>query len=248
MKNMHPKVIQAVLLAGGKGTRLEHLTKDIPKPMVMLQGKPFLEHFIIHLKNLGIKKILLLIGYKAQVIRNYFGDGSKWGVKIEYVEEKTLLGTAGPLKNAVKFLDDYFLCLGTDIATTASLKHLAASHFHHHNALVTLLLSKVEDTSRYGVVKIQGKKILDFVEKPSPKEAPSNLINTSMYVMSKKIVERIGNGFQMLEKDVFPYLAKEGRVFGHSMRDEDYFIDIGTLASLDTARKNAAEKRIHWIK
>lgn len=223
---------QAIILAGGKGTRLSPITKEIPKPLVPLQGKPLLEYSLDLFKKFGIKDIIISIGFKGEKIKEYFGDGKRFGVNITYLEEKDPLGTAGPLRLAKKIIKGPFITCNADELKDIDLIDLFL--FHKDNkAAATIALTSVEDTSRFGVAKIAGNKILDFVEKPPKEEAPSNFINSGLYILEPEVINYVPEGFAMLEKDVFPKLAKEGKLFGYPF--SGYWKPIGTFEQYEEA-------------
>ena len=206
-----PKV--AVILAGGVGTRLQPITFEIPKPLVLVHDRTLLEHQFDLFKKYGIKSIVLSIGYKGDKIKHAIGDGRRFGVNVSYVEETKALGTAGPLRLAKAFLTETFITTNSDELKEIDLRDMYLFH-KENNALVTIALTTVDNPSMYGVAKMQGGKILEFVEKPKKDEAPSNLINSGLYMMEPEVLDYIGDGYHMLEKDVFPKLASEGKLFG----------------------------------
>ena len=226
---------QVLILAGGKGTRLQPITYEIPKPLITLQGKPILEYSLDLFKKFGIKDILISIGFKGEKIKEHFGDGSKFGVNITYIKEEEPLGTAGPLKLAKKFIKNSFIVCNSDELKDIDLIDMFMFH-KNNNALGTIALTSVDNTSKYGVAKLTGNRILDFVEKPSKENAPSNLINSGLYILEPKIIDDIPEGFVMLEKDVFPKLANEGRLFGYPFAG--YWKAVGTLQQYEEAIKD----------
>lgn len=221
---------KAFILAGGKGTRLNSLTKDTPKPLLKLNGKPILEIIINHLKKNGITEILISIGYLGNKIKDYFGDGSDFGVKIEYIKEdpKNPLGTAGPLRLAKDFLTETFVLLYSDNLLDIDIKKVYAFH-KKHGGLGTISLVQVEDPSPYGVAVMDEDKIIEFIEKPKKEKAPSNWINIGVSILEPKIIDFIPKREDIvsLEKEVLPKLAKAKKLFG--FRFNGYWIDIGTL-------------------
>lgn len=224
---------KAVILAGGKGTRLAPITHEIPKPLVLVQGKPVLEHNIDLMRMHDIKDILLCIGYKGDKIREYFGDGRRMGVNITYVEEKQPLGTAGPLRLAEHLLSGSFVLCNGDELKDINLYEMFK--FHKENkASGTIALTTVEDPSRYGVARLEGKKILAFIEKPS--SPPSNLINSGLYILEPEVVKLVKPGSCSIEKDIFPLLAEQGKLYGYPFSGQ--WFDTGTLERYENAIKN----------
>ncbi len=204
---------KAVILAGGKGTRLRPLTYDIPKALLDVHGKTITEHIFDLLKKYDIKEVILAVGYLKEKIKEYFQDGSKFGVNITYVDEDTPLGTAGPLKLAKNQINGSFIVSNGDELKKIDIQKMFEFH-KKENALVTIALTEVEDPSVYGVAKLDGSKIVEFVEKPKKEDAPSNLINAGFYIIEPEVIDMIPDGFSMLEKDIFPTLATKGRLAG----------------------------------
>lgn len=231
---------QALILAGGKGERLKPITHEIPKPLVPLHGKPILEYSLDLFKKFGIKDILISIGFKGEKIKEYFGDGKRFGVNITYVEENEPLGTAGPLRLAKKFLKSSFITCNADELKDIDLMDMFMFH-KENNALGTIALTSVDDTSKFGVAKITGNRILDFVEKPSKENAPSNFINSGLYILEPEVIDYVPEGFVMLEKNVFPKLAQEGKLFGYPFAG--YWKPIGTLKQYEEAINDLKEER-----
>ncbi len=223
--------MKAIILAGGEGTRLRPLTYKIPKALIPVQGKTLTEHVFDIYKKAGVTEIYLSIFYLANKMREYFGDGSKFGLKIEYLEEQERMGTAGPLlilkRQGLTIAEDFFMCNGDNLFSINQVDFL---NFHqNHGGVATIALKEIDDISSRGVVDINNGRIKFFVEKPKPEEAPSNLINSGYYVFSPKIFDYINpnSDFLMLEKDIFPLLAKEGRLWGY--HQEAQWFDTGTI-------------------
>ncbi len=220
--------MKALLLAGGLGTRLRPLTEDLPKPMVPVGNRPWLEHLILHLKDQGIHQFVITAKHYAEVIQQYFGDGRQLGVEIEHVVEPTLLGTAGAIKNAEHLLGDRFIVFNADIVHHVDLLPLLEFHRSHQGA-VTIGLVEVANPSQYGVVEQDSTgAILRFVEKPKPEEAPSNRVNAGIYVMEKTALRWIPRGREVsIERETFPMLIEQGAgVYGKTI--SGYWMDLGT--------------------
>ncbi len=227
-----PKV--AIILAGGVGTRLQPITFEIPKPLVLVHDRTLLEHQFDLFKRHGIKNIVISIGYKGDKIKHAIGDGKRFGVNVSYVEESKPLGTAGPLRLAKPSITGTFVAENADELKDIDLHDMYL--FHKENkATVTIALTTVDNPSAYGVARMQGGKILEFVEKPKREDAPSNLINSGLYMMEPEVLDYIGEGFTMLEKDVFPKLAQEGKLFGYPFSGQWY--NTGTLELYEKAIK-----------
>lgn len=229
--------LKAVILAGGKGTRLRPLTYKIPKALIKVQGKTITEHLFDLFKKYDIREIIMSVGYLKEKIVEYFKDGSKFGVKITYIEESEPLGTAGPLKLVKSQIDCPFIVLNGDELKDINIKEMYNLH-KKSKALATIALTKVEDTSQYGVARLEGNKILEFIEKPSKQEAPSNLINAGFYIIEPAVMGMISEGFSMLEQDIFPKIAKQGKLYGFAFKGQ--WFDTGSFERLENARKNWA--------
>jgi len=225
---------KAVILVGGKGTRLRPLTYKIPKCMLEVQGKTVTEHLFDLFKKYGIRDVILSVGYLKEKVMDFYGDGGKFGVNISYIEEDEPLGTAGPLKLAKNLLNDSFIVTNGDELKNINIPRMFRLH-KRKDALGTIALTTVTDPSHYGVARLSGSRILEFVEKPKPGEAPSNLINAGFYMLEPKIIGMIPNGFSMLEKDVFPKLAKQGMLRGFPF--EGQWFDMGTHERYELAKK-----------
>ncbi|MBC8495693.1 nucleotidyltransferase family protein [archaeon] len=219
------KPTKAFILAGGKGKRLRFLSKDTPKPLMKIKGKPIIQYNIELFKKHGIRDIIISVGYKADLIKKELGDGRKFGVNLTYVEEKNALGTAGPLKLARPFLKETFIMCNADELKNIDLDDMF--NFHQANkGLGTIALTSVQDPSAYGVALLNGNKIMTFVEKPSKENAPSNLINAGLYILEPDVIDCIPDGFAMLETDVFPKLASEENLYGYPFSGQ--WFDTGT--------------------
>ncbi|MDP7180265.1 MAG: sugar phosphate nucleotidyltransferase [Candidatus Woesearchaeota archaeon] len=226
---------RAVILAGGIGTRLRPLTLKTPKALIDIHGKTLTEHLFDLLKKYGIRDVTLAVGHLRETIKDYYQDGSKFGVNVNYIEETKPLGTAGPLKMAKDQLTDSFICSNGDELKKINIPRMFRLH-KRKNALATIALTTVNDSTQYGVARLSGSRILEFVEKPKKEEAPSNLINSGFYILEPEVLDMIPeNKFSMLEKDVFPKLAEEGRLRGFPFAGQ--WFDTGNMERLERARK-----------
>lgn len=230
------KVKKAIVLVGGEGTRLRPFTYELPKALLPIHGKPMVQHVLDMLKSHGVTEIYLAVGYKGDMIKDYFGDGSKFGLEIKYIFEKTPLGTAGPLRLAKRYLDDTFFIVWGDILSRIDLSDFM--HFHKNNeGLATVALTTVDDPSRFGVASMKGSKIIEFVEKPKKEDAPSNLINSGMAIMEPEVIEKYvpAKGKAMVEYDIYPKLAAEGKLNGYPFQGQ--WFDTGTHEAYERAIK-----------
>ena len=221
--------MKAVVMAGGEGSRLRPLTINRPKPMVPLADRPVMAQIIELLKLHNIRDIVVTVQYLATVIQDTFGDGSAYGVHIEYVVEEKPLGTAGSVKNAQHLLDEPFLVISGDALTDIDLARLCHVH-QERGSLATLTLKRVDNPLEYGVI-ITGEdgRIEQFVEKPSWGEVFSDTVNTGIYMIDPQALDYIEPGETAdWSKDVFPKMLQHGvPLFGHIAAG--YWTDIGSL-------------------
>ena len=172
--------MQAIILAGGEGTRLRPLTDSVPKPMLPVMNRPMLCHIINLLKKHGVTDIAMTLCYRPETIREYFGDGSRFGVHLTYFTEKEPLGTAGSVKLAERFINGTFLVISGDAVTDVDLS--AAANFHaQKGADATLVLSSSENPLEYGAVITAGDgRVMHFIEKPDWDEVCTDMVNTGI--------------------------------------------------------------------
>lgn len=216
--------MQAVLLAGGLGTRLRSVVSDRPKPMALIEGRPFMEYVVRQLSRHGVDHIIFALGYKGSMVEEYFGDGSGFEVKVSYAYEETLLGTAGAIKNAGRFVrDEYFYVLNADTYYQIDYSRLIRLR-EEKDLEMALVLREVPDVSRYGEASLTHGLLTGFNEKSS-KPRPG-IINGGVYLMKKKLLETIPEGKISLENQMIPEWMREGRRLGGLVND-GYFIDIG---------------------
>lgn len=217
--------MQAILLAGGLGTRLRSVVSDRPKPMALIEGRPFMEYVTRELVRSGITDIIFAVGYKGSMVEEHFGDGEQFGFHASYAYEETLLGTAGAIKNAGRFVtEDRFFALNAD--TFYQIDYSRLTRLLDSQELdMALVLREVPDVSRYGRAVLDGDGILTaFNEKTE--EAGKGTINGGIYLMKRELLERIPEGKVSLENDMIPQWLKENLRLGGFVND-GYFIDIG---------------------
>jgi len=222
---------QAIILAGGRGTRLGNVTKTVPKPMIEIDGRPFLETLVLNLKYYGFKEILISVGYLAEVISEYFGDGSRYGLNISYAYEKTPAGTGGVFALYQEKLEDCFLVLNGDTIFDVNYYELYQL-FNEAGASGAVALREVEDTSRYGAIELNGKHIVRFDEKS---KSGRGLVNGGVYIFSQQIVQYINRIPYSTETDLMPRLVQARRLVAQPYHG--FFIDIGLPDSLVYARE-----------
>ncbi len=225
---------KALILAGGTGTRLRPITYEIPKAMIPIHDKTITEHLFDLFKKYGIREVYFAVGHMKEKIIDHFRDGSKFGVKIHYIEEDKPLGTAGPIRLGKTVFDEPFIVSNGDELKDIDIEEMFRVH-REENALATIALTTVTDPSKYGVANLNGSKIVEFVEKPKKADAPSNLINAGFYIIEPSVIDMIGTGFKMLEKDVFPKLAKQGRLIGYHFSGQ--WFDTGNMERYEKAIK-----------
>jgi NDP-sugar pyrophosphorylase family protein len=224
----------ALILCGGEGTRLRPITYETPKALIPVHGKPLVEHLFDLLKKYGINEVILSVGYmKDKIIR----EKPRWdrlGMNITFVEEDRPLGTAGPLRLAKDRLTRTFILSNGDELKDINIMDMYEAH-RQSRALATIALTTVEDPSQYGVAKLEGNRIIEFVEKPARGKAPSNLINAGLYILEPEVAEMIPKGTCSIEKEIFPKIAKSGRLYGFPFSGQ--WFDTGTLERYERALK-----------
>ncbi|OGS34518.1 MAG: hypothetical protein A2474_03935 [Elusimicrobia bacterium RIFOXYC2_FULL_34_12] len=228
--------MKAVIMAGGQGTRLRPFTFSIPKPLLPITEKPILELIIRKLHSMKINEIILAIGYGAELIKAYFGNGNKFNVKIRYIQETKILGTAGPLK-LIKGLNDPFLVMNGDIIT--KLNFLDMFEYHKkNNADMTIAAKKYINQLPFGTLTTNGNFIHDIKEKPTSK----HLISTGIYILSPKVLNLIPNDTFFTMPDLIKSLIKiKKKVIKYEF--EEYWLAIEQIEQLEEATTNVKD----WI-
>ncbi len=225
--------MEAILLVGGKGTRLRPLTINTPKPMLPVAGVPFTEHQIARARDAGVTRIVLGTSYKAEVFTSYFGDGSRFGVELVYLTEDEPLGTGGGIRHAAAGLqsgpEDPVLIFNGDILSGADLGEIVSRH-QETDAAVTLHLTRVNDPRAFGLVPTDSSdRVTDFLEKPTTEaEIVTDQINAGCYVFRRSVIDEIPpDQVVSVERDTFPSLLERGeRLTG--IVDSSYWLDLGT--------------------
>ncbi|RKZ29921.1 nucleotidyltransferase [bacterium] len=232
--------MKSVILAGGFGTRLRPLTFTLPKPMVPVLGRPMIGHVVAAVRKAGITDCVSLLYYEPEIIRNHFGDGSGFGVSMDYVLSRADWGTAGAVKNAARQIDDTVLVISGDVLTDFDLKK--AIQFHkERSAAVTIVLTRVEKPLAFGIVIIDPEtgKIERFLEKPAWGQVFSDTINTGIYVIEPHVLDYIpANEDFDFSKNLFPLLMQKGEpLFGYIA--DGYWRDVGNLREYRRANEDA---------
>lgn len=235
--------MKAVIMAGGQGTRLRPLTSNQPKPMLPVANRPMMEHIIRLLGRYGFEDLIVTLQFLPTLITNYFGDGSQWGVKMEYSTEYLPMGTAGSVKNSSAFLDDTFLVISGDCLTDIDLSKVV--DFHRLNdAMATITLVRVDNPLEFGIVVTDAEgRIERFLEKPNWGQVFSDTINTGVYVLEPEILDYIPDGQPFdFSRDLFPFLLKEGfPLYGYVA--DGYWCDIGNFEQYMSAHKDILDRK-----
>ena len=237
------KVRQAVLMVGGKGTRLRPLTERYPKPILPILDKPCVIYLIESLVEAGIEEIIMACGYRSEHMASAIGDGSDLGIRITYSYEDTPMGTGGAIKLLENRLDDVFIAVNGDVFSDMDIGLEITEHIQS-SASVTISMDTVDDPTEYGIIGVDDiGRITRFKEKPKKEEAFSNLINSGVYVVNKDVLKFIpeGQAYDM-SKELFPLLLEKGyHLQGH--RIHGHFRDVGRPSDLYQANVEVAERR-----
>src|SRR5580704_13048441 len=236
--------MKAVIMAGGEGTRLRPLTSNAPKPLLPIANRPMMEHVINLLKKHGFDDIVVTVGYRANAIRTYFGDGAEFGVRIVYAAEETPLGTAGSVRNAMAELTETFLVISGDVVTDMDLGAIVEFH-HRRSALVTIGLKAMENPLEFGIVITRGDGSIErFHEKPTWSQVFSDTINTGVYVLEPQIFEYIdGDRASDFSSDIFPALLEAGKPL-YGCVTEGYWEDVGTAEAYVRVHQDVLDERV----
>jgi len=241
--------MQALILAGGKGTRLRPLTVYTPKPVVPICNRPFLLYQIDTLRRAGITDITLSLSYQPFKIEQQLGDGSDYGVKLTYTVEPQPMGTAGAYKFAEDLIREPTVVFNGDIVTDLDLKSVIRQH-NSRKAAATIVLAPVENPSAYGLVETEEDgRVRRFLEKPNPDEISCNTINAGTYILDPKVLDFMPAGeTYSFEYDLFPDLLKRGEKFYAHVPDDAYWIDIGAPARYLQVHQDILAGRVRGIK
>jgi len=228
--------LQALILAGGTGSRLGALVEHSPKPFLSVGGNPFLQKIVERLINQGITDVIFCLGYKPKKIMDFFGDGSKWEMRFSYVLEENLMGTGGAIRGALQLIDGPdILVLNGDSFCYFDVYGIMKRHVESQSK-ATLTLLTVEEPDRFGLVEFNDKnEIVSFVEKDELNKVTS-FINAGVYVLSKQLIMHIDPSKPIsLEKEIFMSYLND-RMYSFVLND-NRFIDIGTPESLSVAER-----------
>lgn len=228
-----------VLMLGGLGTRLRPLTETIPKPMLRVGDRPILETIVMHIAEQGFVNFYFCINYLGEQIRQYFGDGSNWGIHIEYVEEEDRRGTAGALSLLPETPELPFIVMNGDLLTKVDLGALIDFHQQHGN-IATACVREYSQQVPYGVVEVEGEQVIQLVEKPIYRY----FVNAGIYALSPQAMEKVPESeFYDMPTLIEEVLQEKGKVGGFPITE--YWMDIGQLPDFEKAQ---ADYEVHFQK
>jgi mannose-1-phosphate guanylyltransferase/phosphomannomutase len=235
--------MKAMILAAGVGSRLDPLTRNVPKPMVPIVNKPVMEHIVELLARHGFRDIMVNLHYLGSQIEEYFGNGSKWGVNIRYSREDRLWGDAGSVKQCQSFFDSTFIVVGGDDIADIDLSHLVKLH-KEKKSTCTIALSLVDDPSEYGIALVNERgRIIRFLEKPKGEVIFSNLANTGIYIFEPTVFDLIPKGqFFGFGHNVLPLILEQKRLYG--CLTPGYWRDVGNLKQYQETHNDALRGRL----
>jgi len=239
--------MQALILAGGKGTRLRPLTMHTPKPVVPLANRPFLLYQLELLKRADVSDVILSLSYQPHKIEDRLGDGTDYDVRISYTVETSPLGTAGAYRHAAGLIRETTVVFNGDVLTDLNLNEVIRFH-KERNATATIVLVPVANPTAYGLVETeQDGRVKRFLEKPKPEEVTCNTINAGVYILEPRVLDYIPEGEPfMFEYGVFPQLLENGEDF-FAYVFEGYWKDIGTSTSYLEANLDVINGRVNVL-
>src|SRR3989344_4118657 len=232
--------MQLFISAGGKGTRLAHLTKDMPKPMIPIAGKPVLHHLIDWAKQQGITEVIMMTGYKAEVIQDYFKNGEKFGMKIIHSRENQPLGTGGALKLAQKYAKGTFCYVNGDNMTEVNLKKVIEFH-KQQQADITAVLFKAKNPENVDAFKMDNKgRITSFIQKDQELKGKGKFVHAGLCVMEPKIFGLMDKEVFNFEHEVYPKALQKLKMVGYVT--DEFIADMGTPERLEEVRRVKEKK------
>ncbi len=226
---------KVILMAGGLGTRLQPLTEITPKPLLKVGSQPILQTIIENFANYGFKDIIISVNYKADMIKNYFQDGSKFGVNISYIEENKRLGTAGALSLLEEEIREPFFVMNADLLTNVNFEHLLDFH-SYGDACATMCVREYESQIPYGVIETKEDKIISIQEKPIQKF----FVNAGIYLLSPKVLNKIPKDTFYDMPTLFEELMEDNENI-LSFPIHEYWLDIGQMVDYERANNEFNE-------
>ena len=236
-KCLMPKIRIAIILAGGQGLKIRPFTFEMPKGMIPVNNRPVLLHTVENLRRHDVRDIIISLGHQGGKIKQYFGDGSKFGVHITYIEQgKNESGTAAPLLQAKKSIGNqpFFLYYG-DVLANIDLNDMVDFHVTATGSVATMALTTVAKSSDWGVVRLQGSRVYSFLEKPDARKDLSRVINAGVYIFEPKIFEYLKLETKRIEKEIIPKLVNEHKLAGYLFAGQ--WFDVGNPDSYQQATK-----------
>ncbi|MBL7100399.1 MAG: nucleotidyltransferase family protein [Nanoarchaeota archaeon] len=229
------KDIPAIILAGGLGKRIKSATSDIPKPLIKVGGCNLIEHNIFNLKKAGVKGVVISLGYKGEMIKEYFGNGKKYGLRINYIKDPYLLGDAGAFKYAYdRIAGTVILANSDEIREGLNLEEMLEFHIKK-KALSTMAVIEQQDITNHGIVEVNKmEKITSFMMNPSFKETNSCYANSGLYLMEKKILTYFPDGHSMMEA-ILEKIVNSKKAYAFIF--EGAYFNVGTPEILKKANK-----------
>ena len=244
--------MKAAVLAAGQGVRLQPLTATRPKHLIKVGGKPILEHCLNALKAAGVKEVVIVVNYMADSIRTYFGDGKEFGIQIQYVEQKGVLGTGNAVSVVEPFMQKDFVVVNGDMLFDAEAVKMVIESHQKETSSATLAVVPVEKPEDYGIVELDSNKVKRIIEKPLPNQAPTNLANAGIYVFSPEIFGKISQTSRSSRgeweiPDALTLLIGENKLVTAVKLDSKQWLDIGRPWDLLEANQWALTKIRHRI-
>ena len=238
--------MKAMILAAGEGTRLRPLTLTVPKVLLPVAGVPLIEYTLMWIRHHGISELVINLHHLGTKVQDFLGDGARFGVRIAYSSEETLLGTAGGVKRMEHFFDGTFVVVYGDVLTDFDLGGMVDFH-RDKKALATVSILEVPNPWDVGVVEItENGRILDFIEKPPRDSESGNLGSGGVYILEKEALDYVSSeGFSDFAYDIFPKIIKLGlSVYGYRLHQDDYLLDIGTLEKYNQANEDMKDRKL----
>jgi len=247
---MQSPITKAVLLIGGLGTRLRPLTYQRPKALLPLLNRPLISYEIELFARHGVTDLIMAISYQADEVKEALGDGSRWGVRLHYVEEQEPLGTAGAIKHAAPLIDGPFLACNGDLIYDVDLAAMAQAHLDS-SAQVTFCLRRVDDISAYGLIQCDDAgRVVAFKEKVDHDETGRNTVNSGFYAINPQVLDSIPQNISYSnETQLFPDLLAQGKpLYGFVPAQDGYWCDVGRIETYMAAHCSLLRGAVDWVK